>query len=328
MDNINKIDLIKRYISIEDILAMYGVSLDYKNMCECLIHKDTQPSMKVYNDGHFYCFGCGEYGDVIDLFKKIQGITTKEAIEILFEKFGLGLASPKQIATNHKILKKEKPKASEKKHFINPKVIQYVKSCEALVNKTDYFKKRGLLPRTIKRFRLGYDEIENAVVIPYNKALTYYQRRYVAQKRFYKIPDSICGSEPIFNFRAFEYAKIIFIVESPICAISISQCGGTSVSLCGVANTRKLLRYLNKNYYDGVLILSLDNDEAGKKATQELINGIAGKAYGLEYMHIKYKVVNIADECKDPNELLVKQWSRLRRNVQQLIYGTQKELEK
>lgn len=311
----NKIELIKDRVRIEDVLALYGVTPNYKGKCRCPIHNDDTPSFQIY-DNHFYCFGCRAYGDVIELYKKIERTSNSEAINKLMQIFHLDIFNNDDRPIIHK--KVEQPQKIE--NFLNPQVVEYLKNCQKHIYETNYFAIRGLNESTIKRFKLGYDPIKKEITIPYNKALTYYQSRSVTGKSFYKIPIKVAGSEPIFNEKAFDYTPIIFIVESPICAISISQCGGVAVPLCGVANVRKLLIHLKQKFYTGTLVLCLDNDEAGDKATIDLIEGMADKnLLGLRQLNVSYIVENIADECKDPNELLVKDSIRLANNIQRVL---------
>lgn len=311
----NRIELIKDRVRIEDVLALYGVTPNYKGKCRCPIHNDDTPSFQIY-DNHFYCFGCRAYGDVIELYKKIERTSNSEAINKLMQIFHLDIFTNDDRPIIHK--KVEQPQKIE--NFLNPQVVEYLKNCQKHIYETNYFAIRGLNESTIKRFKLGYDPIKKEITIPYNKALTYYQSRSVTGKSFYKIPTKVAGSEPIFNEKAFDYTPIIFIVESPICAISISQCGGVAVPLCGVANVRKLLLHLKQKFYTGTLVLCLDNDEAGDKATIDLIEGMADKnLLGLRQLNVAYIVENIADECKDPNELLVKDSIRLANNIQRVL---------
>lgn len=51
----------------------------------CPFHNDRHPSMKV--DKGFYCFGCGEKGDVIHFIEKLYGISPYEATKKLAEDF-------------------------------------------------------------------------------------------------------------------------------------------------------------------------------------------------------------------------------------------------
>ncbi|MBI0475745.1 virulence-associated protein E [Sphingomonas sp. MA1305] len=50
----------------------------------CPLHADRTPSFTIYGDDRrFWCFGCGEGGDVIDLVMKLYGVKLRAAIEML-----------------------------------------------------------------------------------------------------------------------------------------------------------------------------------------------------------------------------------------------------
>jgi len=49
----------------------------------CPIHNETTPSLVVYPDGHFKCYGCEAHGDVVDLYAAMHHISNKEALAIM-----------------------------------------------------------------------------------------------------------------------------------------------------------------------------------------------------------------------------------------------------
>ena len=50
----------------------------------CPLHEDNTPSFKVDMDKQlFYCFGCGEGGDVITFVEKLKGYSFKDALAYL-----------------------------------------------------------------------------------------------------------------------------------------------------------------------------------------------------------------------------------------------------
>lgn len=53
-----------------------------RGMAACPFHKDRHPSMDVRKN-FYYCYSCGETGDVIDLVQKTQGLSFKQAIDFL-----------------------------------------------------------------------------------------------------------------------------------------------------------------------------------------------------------------------------------------------------
>ena len=66
-----------RAFPITDLIAVKrGTAL-------CVFHNDHKPSMKVYPDGHVYCFSCSHYADVIDIDMKLSGRTFQESVRHL-----------------------------------------------------------------------------------------------------------------------------------------------------------------------------------------------------------------------------------------------------
>jgi hypothetical protein len=50
----------------------------------CPFHNEKHPSFVVFPETNtFYCFGCGEHGDVIKLTMGIEGVDFKQAVQIL-----------------------------------------------------------------------------------------------------------------------------------------------------------------------------------------------------------------------------------------------------
>lgn len=295
----------------EDFLARYlGVPTTRNFKCLNPMHNDDNPSMGYDKNSHrAHCFGCDASYDIFDLVGLYFGITDKgEQFKKVQSLYGGGsekLPSPK--------------KAKTKKPVVNTENIkQYIQDCKLNCYKTDYFEKRGLTPETIERCNLGYDEKEDAVVIPYSKMMDYYQRRAIKDKRFFKPKTEDAGQEPLYNAQALRLKtrKPIFIVESPICAMSIIQCGGMAVALCGTGLEKLLVKIKGKKPL-GTLVLALDNDEAGEKATAKLVSK-------LRELEVKFMVCNIAGDCKDPNELLVKDPTKLQNNIENAIREAKK----
>ena len=305
-----KIKKIKENVSMVDVLMLYHIKVYHNNTCKCPFHQDDQPSMQIFPDNRFRCYGCGAKGDVIDFISLAEKCPQKQAINILLNKFRLDDINGETYTPRFTIEQLQKPKSNP--HFKNPNVEKYIRICANNVRQTDYSIKRGLLPRTIDYFKLGFDNRENAIVIPYTKDLSYYQRRYVASKKFYKTSRKLAGEEPIFNCDVFLRAKIIFVVESPICAMSIWQSGGQAVALCGAGNYDKIIKCIKKTDFKGTLILCFDNDITGQQYSHLM-------ALELKKLGVNYLVENVAEKYKDPNELLIANGFKLRLNVKNII---------
>ena len=298
-------------INIIDVAKSYGVQVIADKKCICPFHADINPSM-IFNNNHFYCFGCGKKGSVIDFVMEKEKCNVYDACKKL-ERF-------KPLETENY---NNTPKEKNKYDFYTPEekieeLQKYCLRCIRQVHLTDYFYKRGLTQETIERFCLGYDAFKKWVVIPYNRKLTYYQCRSVENKVFFKPQKQLAGTEPLFNMGALNLTGKVFIVESPICAMTICQCGGNAVAICGTGNTGKLLQILKEKKPSCTLVLSLDNDMAGVMWTGKMINGYDNIA-GLNELGIKYLVRNISGYLKDPNEAYLNNRYKFRKILNEVI---------
>ncbi|MBR2562100.1 MAG: hypothetical protein IKE31_08135 [Eubacterium sp.] len=80
--------IVKQSVTPWQAASFYGLKPDRNGMCRCPFHDDHTPSLKLYND-HYYCFGCGASGDVIDLTGKLLGLSPKETADRLCQDFGI-----------------------------------------------------------------------------------------------------------------------------------------------------------------------------------------------------------------------------------------------
>lgn len=95
---------IRNAVPMQDIAKFYGLQISRSGMACCPFHDDKTPSLKIYPD-HFYCFGCGESGDVTGFVAKLFHISQMEAAKKISYDFGLNLfngelAIPIKIAPN------------------------------------------------------------------------------------------------------------------------------------------------------------------------------------------------------------------------------------
>ncbi len=74
-----KTDLIKYQNPLLPVLLRYGVEPDNKGFAHCPFHNEKTASFKVFDNNSYYCFGCGEHGDVIDFIRKIENLSFEDA---------------------------------------------------------------------------------------------------------------------------------------------------------------------------------------------------------------------------------------------------------
>lgn len=279
-----------------------------RNMYKCPICKsghgeglNSNGAFSITPDGLAWkCFSCENGGDIFTLIGLYEGlpdfIQQKERAKQIFN---VTEFTQKTMYTGFT----EKPKKGAK---VNKALLQqvqtYIDLCHENINKTNYFTLRGLDNDIIKRFSLGYDPKLNEVIIPYNKEKTYFIARSVENKRFRKPKSENLGIEPIFNQEVLQQDKPVFITESPIDAISIIKAGGQAVALGGTGG-QKLIDYIKNNPINTTLVLCLDNDEPGRKATDKIKEQL--KALDVSFLEANFNYNEYPEEMrKDPNDLL------------------------
>ena len=267
----SKIDELKPYLK-SFLSEYYGIKNIHRNFrCINPNHEDKHPSMSYHKDEHYVkCFSCGYAANIVGIASDYWHISKSEALEKLEEKY----------------LNKDKK-----------------------TKKTSYLSSRGLKTSTIKHFNVK--EIENfqaeyidkngqktsypfgsAIIIPNGDS---YIARSTIDKKFYKPLNSQTGI-----FFAEELDQIndpVFIVESPICAMTIWQQGCRAIALGGLGYNSLLSELEKRGTNIPPLILSLDTDTSGKKIT-DILSIIFDEK---KYKYINYPVIT----TKDPNEFFL-----------------------
>lgn len=85
----NLIPRIKECLTIREVVDRYGLPVKRGFIC-CPFHSERTPSLKLYENNTWYCFGCGAHGDVIDFVSKMEGKTFSETIRSLALELGIG----------------------------------------------------------------------------------------------------------------------------------------------------------------------------------------------------------------------------------------------
>ena len=276
-----------------------------RNMYKCPLCKsghgsgrNSNGAFSITSDGKSWkCFSCNQGGDIFTLIGLYEGLTEfKDQLERAATLYGVD-TQPRQ--------RKERKKREEKPAMQNYK--EYIAACHAAASKTTYFKQRGFTDEIIERFNLGYDESKGVIVIPYDQNGSYYITRSTEGKTFRKPPNgSQDAAEPVYNRAALYSGLPCFVCESPIDAISIMAAGGgscTAVALGGTGS-RKLIDQVKAKEPTSVLILSFDNDEAGKKATDTAAADLA-ELENVTYFAAAWTLdAYPEDQRKDANDLL------------------------
>ncbi len=244
------------------------------------------------------CFSCGKSGDLFDLIGEVEHIAEPLAqLQRAGELYGIDTDRRPQ-AGGQKM-----DGHTEQKHS----QISYYRECQKHLAETDYLAKRGISTATATRFMLGYDAHYTrgtgrtewkALIIPTGE-YSYVARNTDPQAeekdRYRKTGNAL----PI-NAKALQTAtKPVFIVEGELDALSIIEAGGEAVGLGSTANIPSFIsNYLKKQKPAQPLVLALDNDEAGQRATDEL-------AHALDELGLAYYRLDPYNGQKDANSALL-----------------------
>ena len=299
-----------------------GANLYVCPLCGSGTGKSGTGAFSIKNGTSWKCFSCNAGGDIFDLYGAINGTADhNEQLRGLSELYGVQVASYRSTAQEDFSPEYQNPAKNERytHNSIHTSVYTQAETedytdfflqAHKAVEQTDYWKKRGLSKETVDRFKLGYvaewrhpkapkAPTSPRLIIPTGKG------SYLARDTREEVPaeqkpysKSKVGSIQLFNKRALQTAtKPIFIVEGELDALSIIEVGGEAVALGTTTKSKALVELLKAQAPAQALIIALDNDEAGQRASRELTEGLQG-------LNIPCYSFNPCGEYKDANEAL------------------------
>jgi len=149
----SNVEQIKEKLDIVDVISSYikveKAGINFK--AKCPFHNEKTPSFLISPTRQtFYCFGCGEKGDIFSFVEKFEGLDFKGALEALASRAGIEL----------KNFKKEDIEIADEKEKMFEILEATTKIFEKQLNenKTNlkYLEKRGLSSDSISKWRLGF----------------------------------------------------------------------------------------------------------------------------------------------------------------------------
>ena len=162
---------------IEDIAPSYvNLRRRGKNLVGlCPFHNEKTPSFCVYPENNsFYCFGCNKGGDIVTFIMGVENLDFTEAVRFLAQRVGMTLpeegADLSMSRLRTRIL--EINRESGRFYF---GVLSTPEGKPGL----DYLRRRGLDPKTIRRFGLGYSPDSGFALVNHLKKLGYTQEELV-----------------------------------------------------------------------------------------------------------------------------------------------------
>ncbi|MDP3661615.1 MAG: DNA primase [bacterium] len=144
------VEEIKARLGVEEVVGGYlkleraGANLKAK----CPFHHEKTPSFFVSPArGSFYCFGCGEKGDIFSFVEKMEGVDFKGALKILAERAGVPLTR----------VRAQDSDARDRLFAALEEAAQFFENeLAARADAREYLAGRGVLPGTIATWRIGF----------------------------------------------------------------------------------------------------------------------------------------------------------------------------
>lgn len=297
--------------------------------------KNNTGALKVYEKTNTWtCFACKSLqrdkysGDVIDLYRHETGKDFMDAVEDLAQMAGItidrGHSSARDDFTPYE---ETQPAAPLDPDPIAPQAdyTQYYRQCMQALRESApaqaYLQARGFSLDLAISYGIGFDPQADPASAPGAMGDAYRPHpcpriiipttpsHYVARsidpdtpERYKKLNpnrDRGAGEPGIFGAKkAFSGDnENIFVCEGWADALSVAAAGQPAIALNSASNADKLIKQLEERPTQATMVLCLDNDAAGKAATEALKEG-------LKRLNIPFLMANICGPYKDPNEFL------------------------
>jgi replicative DNA helicase len=266
--------------------------------------KSRTAAFKVFDDSRWTCFSCHKDGDVFDLAGILNGTDDRnEQLQSVASWAGMearegdGVAKPKPVVAHKPPEPKPDYTAGRERERAFIKVSRaHVSDPEA----RRYLEGRGITPELAESWNLGYDPTKKRIVIPFPGADWYHVDRDILDRyktnpirypKYRKPKKDEAGPQPVWNEKAMD-EPVYFIVEGPLDALAVQECGYPSVAFCSTGD-RKYIEAAKR--HKGIAVLMLDNDDPGRNGQARLATDLRGE--GVEV----HEVV-----CKSPTDYLGK----------------------
>ena len=325
------VELVGSYVQLKRKGRLYGGL--------CPFHSEKTPSFYVYPDTQsFYCFGCQAAGDAISFVKKINNISSGEAIKMLASR--AGMPEPQEDDKTGRLRSRVLSMNKEAARFFHACLNSTVEEARQA---RAYWRRRGLDDKTIVRFGLGYAPNDGQALYQYLRDKGYNQQELDASGLFKRSQSGriyclfwkrvmtpifdLRGNIIAFGGRVMDDSKpkyvnspetLVYHKSETVFAMQIAkrsasrrfvlcegymdvismQQAGIDTAVCACGTALTPGQVRIISEYADEVILSYDSDEAGQKATLRSLELFRNSP-------VKVGVLQIPG-AKDPDEYIKK----------------------
>jgi DNA primase len=308
---------------------------NFKGLCP--FHGEKTPSFMVNRERQmFRCFGCGEHGDMFEFVQKQENIDFPSALQLLAAKAGVTLPEKPSSFGKKTVEGAQKPDlyainnlAAKLFHHL---LVNHPVGKSAL----DYLFKRGVTMESISLFQIGYapqnstplqalfkknnysleairfsgspDRFKNRIMFPLRDVIgnvSGFSGRALgeAMPKYLNTAETDLFHKNRFLYGLFEAKKAIgeskkvIFVEGQLDLVLAHQAGTNyTVATSGTALSDDHLKIIRR--YSDTLLLALDGDVAGKKATERAVSLALGHGFDVQIVPLP--------EGSDPGEVIAR----------------------
>ena len=251
----------------------------------CPMHKyrvgkeDNNPSWSINADtGAHHCFSCGYKGNLLTLISDLLEYGD-------LEKAKSWLRSNTEV--NWDLVSKQLEEA--KKTYVHlPKLVPMSEARLAVFKEVPNWAAhdRGLSVEACSAYGVSWRESDSTWVLPIRSLegrLLGWQEKGHLSRKFFNRPPGVPKSKTLFGMNCWEPGQMI-VVESPLDAVKLKSVGiPGGVATFGAVVSEDQIEIMRKAE---PLIIAMDNDEAGKKASKFLLDSF--RRLGIECWFFNY----------------------------------------
>ena len=312
-----------------DTVETSGVRLRGKGRVRqgvCPFHDEAEASFTVYGDTErFWCFGCGEGGDVLDFVQRIEGLSLPEAIQRLEGHRPVSGTAPRPAATRRPKSAAMPPRDPA---LLTAAARFYAGQLRRSPSGQEYLASRGVGRVAAARLGLGYspgnglrqalescgfsadrmrdsglfmergaERFAGMVVVPEvsGSPVRWLKGRAIRQDvtpRFQALP----GPKPVLGLGRLDPAPPLAVVaEGVFDWLALAQWG---LPACAALGTQGVERVADALRGCPRVFLAFDNDDAGREATERLLTLLGRRAAAVT---LPQGVGDVADLATHPH---------------------------
>ena len=186
------VEQIKERLGIAEVLGSYlklqKAGGNYKALCP--FHSEKTPSFHISpSRNSYYCFGCGEKGDIFSFVQKFEGLDFKGALRLLGERAGIPV-----------VFERGESRGEREKLYALLETAALFFERNLTEESASYLKGRGLSDESIRLWRIGYAAPDWRALLFHVRKLGYSDME-IEKAGLAKRPDDAKGKDAYDRFR-------------------------------------------------------------------------------------------------------------------------------